>query len=115
MPEADAFFKYLITLGLADNPQLYKLIVVNKDISGMPQSLIPLEEPRCVFESLLNSRQGPVVQSIEERYRDLFESTFAKRRFHYFGGGFEMFLGNGYAFPQLGRGELISSVNLYGG
>ncbi|HEX7285420.1 MAG TPA: SIR2 family protein [Candidatus Angelobacter sp.] len=115
MPEADAFFKYLITLGLADNHQLYRLIVVNKDSGVTRQSLIPLDEPRCAFETLLNNRQGVIAQSIEARYRDLFESTFASRRFHYFGEGFEMFLGNGYVFPQLGRGELISSPNLYGG
>jgi len=30
MPESDSFFKYLLTLGLAENHQLYKLIVVDK-------------------------------------------------------------------------------------
>lgn len=114
MPEADAFFKYLITLGLADNHQLYKLIVVNKDNDIGKQGFFSMEEPRCAFEALLSCRQGQTTQSIQERYRDLFESTFASRRFHYFGNGFEMFLGNGYAFPQLGRGELISNTNLYG-
>jgi NAD-dependent SIR2 family protein deacetylase len=115
MPEADAFFKYLITLGLADNHQLYKLIVVNKDSGGASRGLFPIDEPRCAFEALLNSGQRSGTPSIEERYRDLFESTFANRRFHYFGDGFEMFLGNGHVFPQLGRGELISSPGLYGG
>ena len=102
-------------MGLADNHQLYKLIVVNKDSGGTSRSPFPIDEPRCAFEALLNSGQGPSIPSIEARYRDLFESTFAGRRFHYFGDGFEMFLGNGYVFPQLGRGEMISSPGLYGG
>jgi hypothetical protein len=66
MPEADAFFKYLITLGLADNHQLYKMIVVNKDAIGLQQSFVPFQEPRCVLESLINNRQGSIAQSIEE-------------------------------------------------
>jgi|GEM_PF-421734 len=115
MPEADAFFKYLITLGLADNHQLYKLIVVNKDESGANAgNSILTGEPRCAFEDLLASRRGISPPGIEDRYRDLFESTFAQRRFSYYGHGLEMYLANGQAFPELGRGELISSPNLYG-
>ncbi|HVG92538.1 MAG TPA: hypothetical protein VNB54_13680, partial [Alphaproteobacteria bacterium] len=96
-----------------DNHQLYKLIVVNKDSGGTRQSIFPMDEPRCVLEELLSARQGSTHLTIEERYRELFESTFASRRFHYFGNGLEMFLGSGYAFPQLGRGELITNLALY--
>lgn len=115
MPEADAFFQYLITLGLADNHQLYKLIVVNMDGGEMSPSIFSVDEPRCAFEALLSNRKGSTNITVEERYRELFEATFASRRFHYFGHGFEMFLGNGYALPQLGRGELLSNLQMFGG
>lgn len=114
MPEADAFFKYLITLGLADNHQLYKLIVVNKDTSAASsRNSIFHEESRCAFEDLIVNRNIVTPPGIESRYRELFESTFAQRRFNYFGDGLELFLGNGQFFSVLGRGELISNLHLY--
>jgi NAD-dependent SIR2 family protein deacetylase len=114
MPESDAFFRYLITLGLADNHQLYKLIVVNKD-NHASRSLnsILTEEPRCALEELIGNRHTGAPPGIEHRYRELFESTFAQRRFSYEGGALELYLGNGRCFPELGRGELILSPHLY--
>jgi len=44
MPETDAFFKFLLTLGLAENDRLYKLIVVDRLQSAtVPSGQITIE------------------------------------------------------------------------
>jgi hypothetical protein len=69
MPETDAFFKFLLTLGLAENDRLYRLIVVDK----VPSSSEP---------------QHP---TIEARWRDMLEGVFLGRRFEFFPHGFAQF------------------------
>jgi NAD-dependent SIR2 family protein deacetylase len=59
MPETDAFFKFLLSLGLAENDHLYKLIVV---------------------DWLLNT-PSPTENNIEARWRDMLEGVFVNRRF----------------------------------
>jgi NAD-dependent SIR2 family protein deacetylase len=85
MPETDAFFKYLITLGLAGNHQLYKFILV--DISA---------EVATKFENLL----VPI---------------FRHRRFKFFGSGFPQFLHQMDLGRDLGRAEAINGgIQFYG-
>lgn len=113
MPEADAFFRYLLTLGLADNHQLYKLIVVNREHQLRTPAELTFETGgHCMLEEMLRG-QNDEAQTIEGRYRALFESTFAQRRFRFHGDGLELYLGNGEAFGELGRGELICNPHLY--
>jgi NAD-dependent SIR2 family protein deacetylase len=79
MPEADSFFKYLIALALAENHNLYKFIVVDKN------------------------------PHITARYRKLLEPLFRERRFSRFvdSVGFVAFLSHGGSCAELGRGELV--------
>ncbi len=77
MPETDAFFKYLLTLGLAENHQLHRLIAVD------------------------------INQAVDEKYCQLLEGLFRERRYTFFGQGFEMFLASHQAYSLLGRGEFI--------
>jgi hypothetical protein len=78
MPEADAFFKYLLALALSENHNLYKLIVVDKN----PQ--------------------------IAARYENLLDQTFRERRLslHVNEGGLVAFLHSGAFRVELGRGEV---------
>jgi hypothetical protein len=79
MPPSDLFFKYLLTMALAENHGLYKLLVVD---SG---------------KTLL-----------EERYQQLLDPVFRERRFSFFSNGFEFFFGSGGgALSALGRGEML--------
>jgi NAD-dependent SIR2 family protein deacetylase len=79
MPRADSFFKYLITLALAENHNLYRLILVDKN-------------PR-----------------IAARYNGLLEPIFRERRLSPFIDdiGFSNFLAHGRSCIELGRGELV--------
>lgn len=61
IPEADAFFRYLLTLALAENSKLYKLIVVN------------------------------LGKQAKLRYSRLLETLFRERRFEFHEQGTEMF------------------------
>ncbi len=87
MPETDTFFKFLLTLGLADNHQLFRFVVVDWAL------------PPVV---LLNGRS-----KIEQRYRDILEGVFESRRFQFFGQGFANFLNDGGSSAAIGRGETI--------
>jgi hypothetical protein len=79
MPETDTFFKYLLTLGLAENHQLYRFVLV--DVLG-----------RSLAGDLSSDSES--APDIETRYRGMFETTFVKRRFQFFGDGFAGFLMN---------------------
>src|SRR5580692_8277985 len=52
MPETDAFFKFLLALGLAENDRLYKLIVVDRIPSGIA---------------------GPRESAVEARWKEMLE------------------------------------------
>lgn len=84
MPETDTFFKFLLTLGLADNHQLFKFVVVD----------------------LVNSsRTSATEKTIEQRYKDILEEPFASRRFEFFSSGFAQFLSSGAL--AIGRAERV--------
>src|SRR5271163_4359306 len=71
MPETDAFFKFLLALGLAENDRLYKLIVVDRLVSGISA------QPQ---------------NTIETRWKEMLEGVFAGRRFEFVPQGFAQFL-----------------------
>ncbi len=85
MPESDAFFKFLLALGLAENDRLNKLLVVDR---------------RQAQSSLTNG-------SLETRWKEMLESVFVGRRFDFLGDGFAQFV-NGPLQYHLRRGEQIS-------
>jgi hypothetical protein len=97
MPEVDAFFRYMLTLALARNNHLSKLIVVDRN------------------------------PEMERRYRNVFDQTFQDRRFLFRGcepaqhaglpnlAGVTQFLGSKESIEQLGRSESIARhVNVLG-
>jgi hypothetical protein len=83
MPEADAFFKFLLALGLAENDRLYKLIVVD------------WVSPLSPGESI-----------IEARWKSMLEGVFVARRFEFVPGGFAEFIRGSIQY-LLRRGEQI--------
>jgi len=89
MPETDAYFKYLLTLGLSENPGLYRLIVV--DFVGQPVS---------------ETEQSTPFLGVEERYVKLLDELFRKRRFAFHSRGVERFLAESGHY-HLGRGEMV--------
>jgi NAD-dependent SIR2 family protein deacetylase len=95
MPEADLFFQYLLTLALSRNEQLYRLIVVDKVKSE---------------DGALLSRSQPASDSVEQRYRQLLDPMFQKRRFSFYGDGVAQFLAHGNAMGRMGRGELVAGI-----
>jgi NAD-dependent SIR2 family protein deacetylase len=95
MPEADAFFQYLLTLALSQNDGLYRLIVVDR-VQRMPS------EP----DSL--STKGEPLSPIEKRYRQMLDPMFQERRFSFHGDGVQGFLGNRRSLEDLGRGEMVA-------
>ncbi len=86
MPETDAFFKFLLALGLAENDRLYKLIVVDWIPSGIT---------------------GPRESTIEARWKEMLEGVFVGRRFEFFPGGFAKFVSSSIQY-LLRRGEQIT-------
>jgi hypothetical protein len=95
LPESDAYFKYLLTLGLSENHGLYKFIVV--DLAQQPSRLMasPVEE------------HIPRTKNLRERYEDLLEDMFQERRFAFHNEGLWQWMHNGSIFRDLGRGERI--------
>jgi NAD-dependent SIR2 family protein deacetylase len=93
MPQSDLFFRYLLTLALAQNHGLYKLVVVDKRLSPAPPS----------------ADQGPPAPGgLEGRYRELLDPLFRQRRFSFYPHGFETFMVSGnQACVALGRGEML--------
>ncbi len=71
MPEADAFFKFLLALGLAENDRLYKLIVV---------------------DWLAGRTPPPDERTIETRWKEMLERVFVERRFEFVPFGFAQFV-----------------------
>lgn len=96
MPGSDTFFKFLLTLGLAENHQLHKFVLV--DLARSP-SLSDV------------SQGGEIPHSIESRYRAILGKLFAKRRFMFFPNGFGGFLADGVG--SIRRAEMICSLGLY--
>ncbi len=94
MPETDSFFKFLLALGLAENQQLYKFVVVDLSPIAGPPFGRPEGEPQK--------------QTIEERYRQMLETLFVERRFEFHNRGFAEFLTSGNT--ALGRAETITTV-----
>lgn len=85
MPETDAFFKFLLALGLAENDRLYKLVVVDY-FPGRPPS--------------------PEERTIETRWKEMLEAVFVGRRFEFFALGFAQFMRGSIQY-LLHRGEQI--------
>ncbi|MHB8539969.1 MAG: SIR2 family protein [Candidatus Acidiferrales bacterium] len=100
IPETDAFFKYLLTMALAENHQLYKMIVVDyvEPIHSHPASL---------------SIDGYQKDLVEPRYLKLLDSLFRERRFLYFNGGFMSFLCRYWERRHLGRGEMLVNADCF--
>jgi len=86
MPETDAFFKFLLALGLAENDRLYKLIVVD----WVPGGPSPQQE-----------------NTTEARWRGMLEGLFVGRRFEFCPRGFAEFIRSSIQY-LLRRGEQIS-------
>jgi hypothetical protein len=97
MPETDTFFKFLLALGLAENHQLYRFVLVdlltNRSLAGD-----------------FSSEPEPA-NNIEARYKAMFETTFVKRRFKFFAEGFAGFLLN--IGSAMGRAETIATNGIY--
>jgi hypothetical protein len=87
MPESDAFFKFLLALGLAENDRLNKLIVVD---------WLPGRTPR------------PQEKTIDVRWKEMLEDVFVGRRFEFFDVGTANFL-RSTVLSQVRRGEQISA------
>jgi hypothetical protein len=85
MPEADAFFKFLLALGLAENDRLYQLVVVDWSDGRVP---------------------SPQERTIETRWREMLEGVFTERRFKFFDRGVAEFM-RGAIQSQMHRGEQI--------
>src|SRR6266404_185887 len=71
MPETDAFFKFLLALGMAENDRLYKLIVV---------------------DWLVGRTALPEARTIETRWKEMLEGVFVGRRFEFFANGVAQFM-----------------------
>jgi NAD-dependent SIR2 family protein deacetylase len=95
MPETDAFFKFLLTLGLAENHHLYRFILVDKVRQDPLAELSPPEAKRA--------------DDVDVRYREMLEDIFVERRFTFIPDGLFGFLRGG-ACKDLGRGELIAQM-----
>ena len=96
MPETDAFFKFLLTLGLAENHQLYKFILVDRVRS----------QPQIAGAGPSRSKK---VNPIDQRYKEMLEDIFVERRFVFSPDGLHQFLRGG-ACADLGRGEAITQM-----
>jgi NAD-dependent SIR2 family protein deacetylase len=87
MPEMDGFFKYLLTMALAHNSQLEKLIVV--DFNQHDGNVPPEEAP------------------VRQRYLNLFDAVFRDRRFEFTYEGLHSFLANPGWRQKLERGDAL--------
>jgi hypothetical protein len=98
MPETDAFFKFLLALGLAENHQLYRFLLVD------------LARARAEVDSF-QPRNEPGSQTVDARYRDMLETIFVERRFQFYSRGFADFLLSGT--NAMARAETIGTQGLY--
>ena len=94
IPETDAFFKYLITMALAGNHQLYKLVVVDYRV--------PLRNHPASLEVA-----GYKSDTVKNRYVKLLDKLFRERRFTYYDKGFLSFLRHYWSRRDLGRCEML--------
>lgn len=92
MPEADAFFKFLLTLGLAENDQLSKFVVVD------------LLSPAIEVAGMRHAKRK--LDPIDVRYKEMLEDVFVERRFKFHPQGIANFLRAGFC-NELRRGEQI--------
>jgi len=99
MPESDAFFKYLLTVALAENHQLYKLIVVDFVDKTYRQGSFP-------------DSKTTVDSSLRSRYERLLDPVFQQRRFSFFDDGLYRFLVGNHSRIELERGELLVNTSL---
>ena len=87
MAKSDAFFRYLLTLALAENEHLFKLVVVDPD------------------------------KAIESRYREEFDHLFLDRRFQFGTRNQAQDLARFLSDPEsrrlLGRGEVLAGFNIH--
>lgn len=99
MPPIDAFFRYLLTLALARNHNLYKLVVVDLasqarfDVQGHPVKPRQLEPP-----------------NVRERFEELLDDVFRSRRFEYFDAGLAEFIGRNMFKELLERADGIDGA-----
>jgi NAD-dependent SIR2 family protein deacetylase len=94
-PEVDAFFQYLLTLGLSGNHSLFKFIVVD---------LVPASIPTA-------TELGHLVPGcVENKYKQLLDRLFQKRRFSFHPEGFERWISTERALIELGQGEGLLHV-----
>jgi hypothetical protein len=91
MPETDTFFKYLLTMALARNHQLYKLIVVD------------FWDKRSALGQAMSHSDSPLYS----RYESLLDPLFKNRRFRYFDDGLDRFLVGHSSRAELSRGERL--------
>jgi hypothetical protein len=96
MPETDTFFKFLLALGLAENHQLYRFVLVDLIKKSLAGHLLLEPEPTT---------------NIETRYKSMFEKTFVRRRFNFSDEGFAHFLSN--IGSAMGRAETISTHGIF--
>jgi hypothetical protein len=91
MPETDAFFKFLLALGLAENDRLYKLVVV--DLAHR-------------IHAGTNTPERASSKPIEDKWRELLERVFADRRFYFHEVGMANFVRT-MLCAELNRGEQV--------
>lgn len=95
MPEADAFFRYLVTLSLSRNQHLFQFIVVDRQVPNQ----------------FSDSEEGQTTRrSVQEKYAGLLDPLFHRRRFRMELTGFSQFMARGVD-RTLGRGSELSTVN----
>jgi NAD-dependent SIR2 family protein deacetylase len=98
MPEVDAFFKFLMTLALSRNHNLFKFVVV--DLARempLPTGDEEPTEPRL---------------SLQKKYAELLDPLFYRRRFNMDLRGFSQFISSG-GCGMLGRGDALIMSGLY--
>jgi NAD-dependent SIR2 family protein deacetylase len=92
MPKSDAFFRYLLTLALAENERLSDLIVVD----------------------LARPVMGPTQrgETLETRWKELLEPMFVHRRFHFHPEGLIEYVLDRNNLHHLGRGEALNDKSI---
>ncbi len=119
MPEVDAFFRYLITLSLSQNQRLFKFIVV--DLPQTPREpatldisdeLLPVrfvDLPQTPREPAIAGGLESMEKSLQQKYKELLDPVFYKRRFVMYDNGLAQFL-TGPARSELGRGSIVQAI-----
>jgi hypothetical protein len=100
MPDSDAFFRYLLTVALADNHHMERLVVVDYSPAA------PI--------SFGDENRGRKRNAVGLKWKGLLDATFQERRFVFRETGFSQWLSQ-HARYDLKRGDDILSTSLYGG